>query len=139
MDSDAKTLGELFRSKRVEKGMTVKEVESSTSIRAAYIEAIESGSLQNLISQVYMKGFMKQYAVFLGLDAAALVERYAAFFSQDMKAEPAKEFSFGLGGIEMRSGTLQRSFFKSSNLLWGLAFVGIFAAAFFLIKMLGIF
>ena len=139
MDSDAKALGELYKSKRIEMGLSVKEVESATSIRSAYIEAIEEGSLNSMISAVYMKGFMRQYAIYLGIDASLLTQRFEQFFSQDIKAEPAKEFSFGLGGIEMRAGSLQRSFLKSGNLLWGAAFILVFAAAFFLIKLLGIF
>ncbi len=95
MDPQAKALGELYKTKRIELGLSVKEVESATSIRSAYIEAIESGSLNQMISTVYMKGFMNQYARYLGIDATLLGSKFENFFSQDVKAEPAKEFSFG--------------------------------------------
>ena len=139
MISDACTLGELYKAKRCELDMSVKEVESATSIRGAYIEAIESGTGKDLISDVYMKGFMRQYAIFLGMDPVDLAVEFASVFEVEEKDTLEKEFSFGLGGMEMRSGTLHRSFFKSANLIWAVAFIAVFAAAFLLIKLLGIF
>jgi cytoskeletal protein RodZ len=139
MVSDACTLGELYKAKRCELGISIKEVESATSIRGTYLEAIEAGSEEELISAVYMKGFMRQYAIFLGLNPEELAIHFASVFSVDVKAEPAKDFPIGLGGIEMRAGSLNRSFLKSNNVIWAVAFVAIFAAAFLLTKLLGIF
>lgn len=139
MVSDACTLGQLYKEKRCELGMSIKEVESATSIRAPYLEAIETGSEEELISAVYMKGFMRQYAIFLGLDPIKLAADFANVFNAEVQVEPAKDVSFGLGGIEMRSGSLNRSFLKSNNIIWAVAFVAIFAAAFLLTKLLGIF
>lgn len=139
MVSQEMTLGELYKNKRCDLNLSVKEVESATSIRSAYIEAIESNSSENLISDVYMKGFMRQYAVFLGLDLEALTKEFQEQFLGEPKTKEPEEFSFGLGGIEMRPGTLSGSFWKSNNLIWIVGFIVVFAAAFFLIKLLGIF
>jgi len=139
MVSQVASLGELFKSKREELGLSVKEVESSTSIRGAYIEAIESGCGAEMISSVYLHGFMRQYAIFLGLDVTELEKEFKDSFVQEANQEPPKEFAYGLGSIEMRQGTLSNSFWKSNNLMMGAAFIGVFAAAFLLIKLLGIF
>jgi cytoskeletal protein RodZ len=139
MVSDTTTLGELLKIKRCELNMSVKEVESSTSIRCTYIEAIEEGNIDELLSSVYMQGFMRQYAIFLGFDLAELEKNYTDVFTQKVKQGAPKEFSYGLGSIEMRQGTLSNSIWKVENVLWVVAFAAVFVAAFFLSKLLGIF
>lgn len=139
MVCDAMTLGELFKAKRQDLGLSIKEVEGATSIRAAYIEAIEEGETEKLLTSVYMQGFMRQYAVFLGLDVESLEKEFEGSFFEEVKQEAPKEFVSGLGSIEMRQGTLTNSFWKGNNILWGVSFVGVFAAAFLLCKLLGIF
>jgi cytoskeletal protein RodZ len=140
MISDAKTLGELYKSKREELNLSVREVESATSIRAPYIESIENGSGKEMLSSVYMQGFMRQYAVFLGLDPEMIEGEYKEAFSKEPKMEEeTRDFSYGLGSIEVRPGSLSNSIWKSGNLIWGVAFVGVFTIAYLLIKLLGIF
>ena len=133
------TLGDVYKAKRCELNLSVKEVESATSIRATYIEAIETGIGLETLSYVYIQGFMRQYATFLGLDLVSLEREYKDSFKPS-QAEPfPKEFNYGIGSIEMRAGTLQGSFWRSNNIIWGASFIAIFAVAFMLIKLLGIF
>ena len=139
MVSGTMTLGQFFKEKRNDLNLTIKEVESSTSIRSAYIEAIEEDRGSELLSSVYMKGFTRQYALFLGLPLDELEEQFGSDLFKEVKQEAPKEFSYGLGSIEMRQGTFSASFWKSSNIIWTIAFVGVFSIAFFLIKLLGIF
>ena len=139
MVSGAMTLGQLFKEKRNDLNLTIKEVESSTSIRSTYIEAIEDNRGTELLSSVYMKGFTRQYALFLGLTLNELEEQFGSDLFKEVKQETPKEFSYGLGSIEMRQGTFSSSFWKSTNIVWTIAFIGVFSVAFFLIKLLGIF
>lgn len=139
MVSQTMSLGEVFEAKRNELGLSIKEVESATSIRGAYIEAIEKGSGAEMISSVYLQGFMRQYAIFLGLDVEHLEAEFKDLFAQEVNQEPPKEFAYGLGSIEMRQGTLSNSLWKSNNIIMGAAFVAVFAVSFLLIKLLGIF
>ena len=57
MLSDAKKVGEIFRAKREEKKISLKEVESSTSIRMSYLSAIEEGRTDAFHSTFYLYGF----------------------------------------------------------------------------------
>ena len=99
---DAKIVGETFRTKREELNLSLKEVESSTSIRAHYLEAIEEGSIEKFLSTVYMYGFMRQYAVFLGLDIEIMAREHPEVF----RLPNAKhEFDFGIGTLERRPGS----------------------------------
>ena len=70
------TVGEFLRAERVKKGLSIKDVESSISIRALYLTAIEEGNYAIIPGEVYLKGFIRNYATFLGLDPQAVMEIY---------------------------------------------------------------
>jgi cytoskeletal protein RodZ len=70
------TVGELLRSERERKGLSVKEIELATSIRTIYITAIEEGNYSIIPGEVYLKGFIRNYANFLGLDSQQIIDLY---------------------------------------------------------------
>jgi cytoskeletal protein RodZ len=94
-------LGDLLRTKRKEMNLSLKEVENATSIRSSYLQAIEEGEVSKLISHIYAQGFVKQYAIFLGLDGEKLVRDNPAAFAPYSE----QEFSYGIGTLEMRGGS----------------------------------
>ena len=69
-------MGSTLKAEREKKGLTIKDIEQETSIRAAYLEALEEGRYDVLPSEVYVKGFIRNYAEFLHLDPAPLVQEY---------------------------------------------------------------
>lgn len=70
------TIGEILRSEREKKELSVKEIEIATSIRTVYITAIEEGNYDIIPGEVYLKGFIRNYANFLGLDGQQIVDLY---------------------------------------------------------------
>lgn len=70
------TVGEILRSEREKKGLTIKEIEIATSIRTVYITAIEEGNYGIIPGEVYLKGFIRNYANFLGLDSQQIIDLY---------------------------------------------------------------
>lgn len=70
------TVGELLRAEREKQNLTVKDIEKATSIRAIYIQAIEDGKYDVLPGEVYLKGFIRNYASFLGLNPQQALEVY---------------------------------------------------------------
>ena len=71
-------LGEVLRAERERRQLTIHDIEEATSIRALYIESIENGNYEKLPGDVYTKGFIKNYATFLKLDAEELVKQFIA-------------------------------------------------------------
>ncbi len=69
-------IGDKLRQAREAKQLSIRDAEKETSIRALYIEAIEKGEYKTLPGEAYLRGFIKSYANFLGLDGQALVEEY---------------------------------------------------------------
>jgi transcriptional regulator with XRE-family HTH domain len=71
-----KDIGRRLKSKREELGLTVDQVQAETKIRRRYLEALEAGKEGSLPGDVYVKGFLRFYANFLGLDGQAMVAEY---------------------------------------------------------------
>ncbi|PIS01265.1 MAG: helix-turn-helix domain-containing protein [Chlamydiae bacterium CG10_big_fil_rev_8_21_14_0_10_35_9] len=134
-EEDTQKLGSLFRTKREEMNLTLKEVENATSIRMMYLQSIEEGKAQQVLSPVYSLGFIRQYASFLGFNPDQLLKDYPEAFK--IKKEK-QEFDYGIGTLESRNmqgakkGVLP-------NLIWGGAVVVILMAAWYFAKFLGVF
>lgn len=69
-------IGDLLRRERERQNLSVKDIEKATSIRALYIDAIEKGDYKTLPGEVYAKGFVRNYATYLKLDANAAVKSF---------------------------------------------------------------
>src|ERR1700722_14741888 len=79
------TVGDQLRLARVEHGGEIEGIAHSLRIRAAYLAAIEQGRYDRLPGPVYALGFVRTYALHLGLDGDEAVRRFkleAAGFEQ---------------------------------------------------------
>jgi len=71
-----KDISRRLRTRREELGLSLAEVQAETKIRRKYLEALEAGDDAALPGEVYLKGFLRFYGEFLGLDGWALVREY---------------------------------------------------------------
>ncbi len=71
-------LGDLLRHAREAKGATLADAEEATRIRARYLEALEYGDEHSLPARVYVEGFVRNYAAYLGLPLQDVMARYRA-------------------------------------------------------------
>ncbi len=69
-------IGVLLRQARLERGLSLEDAQRATKIRTRYLEAMENGDFEALPGEVYAKGFLRNYASFLGLPGDDLVARY---------------------------------------------------------------
>jgi len=70
-------IGQTLKRRRLSRGLSLADVELATRIRGKYLVAIEADDYLTLPNDVYSRGFVHSYAVFLGLDGAALASAYA--------------------------------------------------------------
>jgi len=70
------SLGSVLRSTREARGIDLARVQRDTRIQFRYLLALENGDYGNLPEPLYVRGFIRLYASYLELDAAALVARY---------------------------------------------------------------
>jgi len=74
----APALGEMLRVARERKGVDIYRAERDTKIRAKHLDALEAGDYGDLPGAVYTKGFLRNYAVYLGLDPDEMLGRWRA-------------------------------------------------------------
>lgn len=70
------TVGDELRIRRQELDISLHKVEVATKIRGRYLRAIEASDFANLPNDVYSRGFVRQYAQYLGLSGAEYAKRY---------------------------------------------------------------
>ena len=70
-------LGRLLRETREALGLTLEEIEHTIHIRAYHLRSLENGEINSLPSPVQSRGFLRNYAEFLGLEPDEILLRYA--------------------------------------------------------------
>ncbi|OGI25158.1 MAG: hypothetical protein A3J76_03060 [Candidatus Moranbacteria bacterium RBG_13_45_13] len=70
------TLGEQLKKLRSDGRVTLHEVSRETKIPVKYLVMIEEGDYEKLPPDVYVKGFLKSYAEYLGVDTGKLISLY---------------------------------------------------------------
>ncbi|NLG85516.1 MAG: helix-turn-helix domain-containing protein [Firmicutes bacterium] len=68
--------GDFLRRAREEKGISLEEVQRRTKIRRRYLEALEEGDLQIIPGEVYLRGFLQNYAEAVGLSPRQVLAFY---------------------------------------------------------------
>jgi cytoskeleton protein RodZ len=69
-------IGNSLREARMRQGLDFSQVELATKIRAKYIKALEDEQFELLPSGTYIKGFLRSYSEYLGLDGQLYVDEY---------------------------------------------------------------
>lgn len=77
-------LGIVLRERREAMGASLAEVETATRIRQKYLAALESDDWHLLPGEIVGRGFLRNYATYLGLDQTELVERRRAVADPNM-------------------------------------------------------
>jgi len=70
--------GDMLRLARESRGVALEEAATETHIRSEYLTALEAGNFAELPGEVYTRGFLRNYAVYLGLAPAAVIAAYEA-------------------------------------------------------------
>ena len=66
-------IGESLRKARLEKDLSFEVIEKDTKIRRRYLEALENENWDIIPGKVYLRGFLKTYSRYLGLNEANLL------------------------------------------------------------------
>jgi len=74
--STAESLGAELRKQREIRGISLKEIADATKISRRYLEALETDEHGILPAPVFTRGFVREFARYIGLDAEQVVDRY---------------------------------------------------------------
>jgi cytoskeletal protein RodZ len=73
-------IGNSLREARVRRGIDFAQAELATKIRGKYLRALEDEQFELLPAQTYVKGFLRTYAEYLGLDGQLYVDEFNSRF-----------------------------------------------------------
>ena len=73
-------IGNSLRGARLRQSLDFPEIEQGTKIRGKYLRALEDEQFDVLPAQTYVKGFLRSYAEYLGLDGQLYVDEYNSRF-----------------------------------------------------------
>jgi hypothetical protein len=73
-------IGTSLREARLRKGLTLTAASEATKIRGRHLQALEDEQFDVLPAQTYVRGFLKTYADYLGLDGQLYVDEYSSRF-----------------------------------------------------------
>jgi cytoskeletal protein RodZ len=109
------SLGERLRVAREARGLSLSEVSEQIRIRTVYLVALEEENWRAIGAPVYVRGFLRTYARFLGLDP----EEVVAQFGEAVPPEPASEPHY-----------VERTPRRSSTITWVAACIAVLLVAF---------
>ncbi len=100
-------LGELLKEARQNRGTSLEEIEEELRIRKKYLQALEEEDFSIMPPEVYVKGFLRNYAIYLGLDP----EEVRTFYYKEKPVEKGRKPDFlGSAGQIPREETGPRAF-----------------------------
>ena len=83
-------IGSIIKKNRKAQGKTLEEINEQTKISLEHLELLEKNDY-TFLPEMYVKSFIKNYALALGLDGDDLVDRYAKNQEKKHKEEDEKE------------------------------------------------
>src|SRR5258708_5277288 len=69
-------ISEILKSRREQKRFSLHSVHQETKISLAYLEAMEAGQWDHFPAEVYLLGFLRKYALYLGLNPEDMIQIY---------------------------------------------------------------
>ncbi len=85
--SELASFGDDLRREREIRGISLKEIADATKISKRFLEAIERNDHKTLPAPVFTRGFVREYARYVGLNAEEMVNRYNFAAANDDRIE----------------------------------------------------
>lgn len=71
-----KITGEMLKSERINKGLTVQQVSQALKLTSKIVTSIEAGDVANLPAKTFVRGFVKSYAEYLKLNSDVVMRQF---------------------------------------------------------------
>jgi len=80
------TIGERLEEARKRKGISIREASEATKIRSEYLHKLESNSYDFNLPEIYIRGFLRSYALYLKLNSDKLIADYKTLMPGDARS-----------------------------------------------------
>lgn len=81
-------IGSTLREARVRRKLTLQQVAEDTKIRVKYLQALENEDFDLIPAPAYVKGFLRTYATYLGIDPQIILDEYRLRFVPGVEIDP---------------------------------------------------
>jgi len=86
-ERNSNSFGEELKREREIRGISLVEIADATKISKRFLEALEKNDFRTLPAPVFTRGFVREYARYLGLNAEEMLTRYGQFASSHEGAD----------------------------------------------------
>lgn len=76
-------VGDILKKRRIEKNLTLEDIERRTKIRKKFLQAIENDDYSLFSSSTYLRGFIKNYSDFLNLPTQEILAIFRREFDEN--------------------------------------------------------
>src|SRR5207302_9187749 len=83
-------IGSSLREARLRQALDFPEIEQAIKIRGKYLRALEDEQFDVLPAQTYVKGFLRSYAEYLGLDGQLYVDEFNSRYVASEEEPPIR-------------------------------------------------
>lgn len=120
--------GQKLKEVRLKKGLTIEDVAKATKIKVSFLAAIEKGDYAKLPSVAYAQGFVRNYAIYLGVSTQELL----AIFRREF--DDKKAYKILPKGFSEDTNFSTRRFPMRTLFIGVILFLGLFTYIFFQYK-----
>ncbi|MEO6875986.1 MAG: helix-turn-helix domain-containing protein [Opitutaceae bacterium] len=86
------SIGERLEEARKKKGISIREAAEATKIRGDYLSQFENNRFDINLTEIYVRGFLRSYALYLKLPADKIINDYAALGRGEARPrQPSRE------------------------------------------------
>ncbi len=107
------SLGEYLKAEREKRGLTIEQTASATKIGLKVLKQLEADQYADLPALPFVRGFVKNYGKFLGLDGEKLLQEYSVFLDEHSRERPKRDAGHSGYAFERPEGE------QSRKVLWG--------------------
>lgn len=118
-------LGNNLREARQRRRIDLVVAEQDTKIRSKYLAALESEDFDVLPGPVFVRGFLRTYSRYLGLDAQLFVDEYNARFGRFEEVEEHESPVLGRPGLALERDRRGRRAMRGVAVLSVVAIAGL--------------
>ena len=68
---------------RISTGLEIDDISRATCITTRYIRAIEEGDFSEIPGDIYTRGYIKEYAKYLGIPFSEAIKEYEAYLKKE--------------------------------------------------------
>ena len=103
------SIGERLEEARKRKGISLREASEATKIRSDFLGNIEKDEFDFELPEIYKRGFIKNYANYLSLDASSILADYDAHLLNTLNSSKKTVGSELFGSMDLKSRTKEET------------------------------